>query len=205
MLEPFFKAYIAFWAALCVLAIGLVLRQPAAYSFTGLAYRRFLLAPWKSATFAVAAFAMVIVAPYTGDPTWDYFDAAYMSLFTFLGAPWVTATLYLFAKRQAGIRQLYVALCIWLFSASWSYDIYLVWRDGAYPLTWLPNIPASSVLYFSAGLLWSLDWRPGRGATFSFMESDWPATHARTAFGRLFWYALPFLMIGGGSILYFFI
>jgi hypothetical protein len=128
-----------------------------------------------------------------------------MSLFTFLGAPWVIGTFYLCAKRQTGWKQVYVAFCLWMFSASWSYDIYLVFRDGAYPITWLPNIFASSVLYISAGLLWNLDWRPGRGTTFSFQESDWPSASPAPVFARLFWVALPFLAIGAGSILYFFI
>lgn len=205
MLEPFFQGYIAAWTSLCVGALILCIKDPAAFSFTWCAYRRFLFVPWKLATFAVAGLAMTLVAPYTGDPTWDYVDASFMSILTFLGAPWVVGTVYLFIRRRTGGRQFYVALCLWMFTASWSYDIYLVFRDGAYPITWLPNIPASSVLYISAGLLWSLDWRPGRGTTFSFLEEGWPAAVPSAEFGKLFWVALPFLAIGVGSILYFFI
>ncbi|MBI1891555.1 MAG: hypothetical protein HYS18_12965 [Burkholderiales bacterium] len=204
-LEPFFYWYIAAWFSLCVTAIVLCMRDPASFSFTSPQYRRFLGVPWKLVTFAIAATAMTVVAPYTGDPTWDYVDAAFMSILTFAGAPWVVGTLYLFARRKEGGKQLYVAFCLWMFSASWSYDIYLVFRDGAYPLTWFANIFASSVLYISAGLLWSLDWRPGRGTTFSFLESDWPAASATSVFTKLFWVALPFFVIGVGSILYFFI
>jgi hypothetical protein len=55
--------------------------------------------------------------------------------------------------------------------------------------SWLANIGASAILYASAGLFWSLDWRPERGATFSFLEPEWPtATRAGTS-AR--WWATP--------------
>jgi hypothetical protein len=76
-------------------------------------------------------------------------------------------------------------------------------RDGEYPNAWLPNIPASSVLYCSAGLLWNLDWRPGRGVMFSFQEANWPRVASAAGFGRVFWIALPFMAIAAASILYF--
>ena len=90
-----------------------------------------------------------------------------------------------------------------MFSASWSYDLCILLRDGEYPNAWLPNIPASSVLYCSAGLLWNLDWRRGRGATFSFLESGWPRVAPVGEFGRVVWIALPFMLIAAASILYF--
>jgi len=75
--------------------------------------------------------------------------------------------------------ELFVAICLWLFSVSWSYDLYLVLRDGSYPTTWLANLLLSASLYLPAGLLWNLDWRPQRGVTFSFLESDWPQARQR--------------------------
>ena len=72
----------------------------------------------------------------------------------------------LFAQLRRPWTIVYVSVCVWMFSASWSYDGYLVLRDGAYPFTWLPNIFASSVLYLSAGLFWNLQWREGRGVHF---------------------------------------
>ena len=90
-----------------------------------------------------------------------------------------------------------------MFSASWSYDGYLVLRDGTYPFTWLPNIFASSVLYLSAGLFWNLQWREGRGVHFGFTEPDWPAPLATPAFNRILWYALPFMILVAAMILPF--
>jgi hypothetical protein len=201
--DPFFHWYVGAWGAACLVAAAMVLSNPKAYSFTTPAYFRFLGVPWKLVTFAVSGIGMTVVAPYTVDPTWDYYDAAFMSILTFLTAPWVTGTFYLAFRGRARLREVYVAACLWMFSASWSYDLYILLRDGEYPNTWLPNIPASSVLYFSAGLLWNLDWRPGRGATFSFQEAGWPGVAPAAAFGRIFWIALPFMLIAAASVLYF--
>jgi hypothetical protein len=58
-----------------------------------------------------------------------------------------------------------MAACLWLFSASWSYDLYRFARDGQYPATWSENLLASSILYALAGLLWNLEWATERGMT----------------------------------------
>ena len=181
----------------------MVLANRQVYTFATREYFRFLGVSWKLVTFAIAGIAMTVVAPYTVDPTWDYYDAAFMSVLTFLTAPWSTGTLYLALRGRTGFKQAYVAACLWMFSASWSYDLYILLRDGEYPNAWLPNIPAASVLYFSAGLLWNLDWRMGRGATFSFQEPDWPRAAPAAEFGRLLWIALPFMTIAAASVFYF--
>ncbi len=150
-----------------------------------------------------AAACLAVVAPYTGDPAWDYYDAAFQSVFTFLGAPWAVGAIYLAARRKLPAVQLYVAAVLWLFSACWSYDLYILLRDGSYPPTWAANLGASSVLYASAGLLWNLDWREGRGATFSFLEPGWPAVAPHPSFARVLAFALPFMLIAALSVAYF--
>jgi hypothetical protein len=92
-----------------------------------------------------------------------------------------------------------------MFSASWSYDLYLVLRDGNYPVTWFSNIFESSVLYISAGLFWNLDWEHGSGVIFAFMKTNWPYNTSESVFSRIFWYALPFMMLVSFIILYFFL
>ncbi len=203
VMEPFFVAYLAAWAVACAAALALVARDPAAFSLTRPAYRRFLLVPWKLASFVVAAAGLALVAPYTGDPTWDRTDATFQSVLTYLGAPWAVGTLYLALRGRATAKAAYVAACAWLFGASWSYDLYILLRDGAYPPTWAANIAASSVLYLSAGLLWNLDWRPGRGVTFSFLEADWPAAAPAASFARVAGYAAPFMAIAALSVAWF--
>jgi len=202
--DTFAYGYLALWGTACVIAAWLVVRSSHTFAFCHTNYRRFLSQPWKIVTFTVAGTGMVVIAPYTGDPTWDYMDALFMSVLTFLSAPWAIGVLYKTAKRTLPVEQAYVALCLCMFSASWSYDLYLLIRDGQYPITWSVNLAASSVLYVSAGLLWNLDWKTGRGVTFAFMEEGWPSRSDDSAFSRIVWYALPFMLLVSLLILSFF-
>lgn len=202
-MEKFFYFYIASWATACLIAAGMYLADRPSYVISHQNYWRFLAQPWKLATFAIATAGITLVAPYTGDPTWDYFDAFFMAVLTFATAPWVVGTLYEVIRRKRPAQQAYVVFCAWMFSASWSYDIYLVLRDGGYPMTWFANIFASSVLYLSAGLLWSLEVYPGRGVIFAFMREKWPSTLTGSQFSKLIWYALPFMLFGVAAVLYF--
>lgn len=152
----------------------------------------------------VATAGLILIAPYTGDPTWDYLDASFMALLTYITAPWSIGVLYKVVRRQCPIWQAYAAICIWLFSASWSYDLYLLLRDGYYPITWFSNIFASSVLYISAGLLWNLEYIPSRGVIFGFMDTRWPNLDKHTSFGKVLFFTLPFMLIASSAILYFY-
>jgi hypothetical protein len=199
----FFFAYTACWTTACLIATTLYIKDRKAYAFSHADYWHFLLKRWKVITFVLAATGLTVIAPYTGDPTWDYFDALFMSLLTFLTAPWAVGVLYKATKKELPRKQAFVAACIWMFSASWSYDLYLLMRDGAYPETWLPNIFASSALYISAGLLWNLDWKREKGVFFSFMERDWPMPSREPVFMRLLWFALVFMILAAAVILPF--
>lgn len=195
--------YVGAWAALCLVGVWMYLRDPRAYAISSPSYWRFLGQPWKLATFVAAATGITVIAPYTGDPTWDYVDAGFMSVLTFCTAPWAVGAIYRTVKRSLPWRQAFVAACLWLFSASWSYDLYLLLRDGRYPLTWAANLFASSMLYLCGGLFWSLDWTAGRGFGFAFMERDWPAPGSGADFRRVLWPALLFMLLVGGLILSF--
>jgi len=201
--ELFFKGYIAAWSVGCLVALGLFLRGPAAFAIARRSYWHFLGEPWKLATFIAGAALITLVAPYTGDPTWDYVDGLFMSILCFTTAPWVVATLFFTARRRSSCAETYVALCTWLFSASWSYDIYLVLRDGDYPATWFANLFASSVIYLAAGLFWNLEWQRGRGVIFSFMRAGWPSRPVESAFARLLGYAVIFTIPAVAAILMF--
>ncbi len=203
-MAPLFQAYIIFWMAACLVALFLFMKDRKNISLSHANYWRFLFEPWRLITFAVACSIMILIAPYTGDPTWDYFDAFFMSSLAYLTSPWATGTLYNMRKRRRKLTHGYIAVCVWMFSASWSYDIYLVLRDGSYPVTWFANILASSVLYVLAGLFWSLDWIQDRGVTFSFLENNWPYRPQKSPFSKLAWYALLFMALVSFLILYFF-
>lgn len=197
-----FAVYTACWMAACLVAAVIAGIQRERVELFSPAYWRFLARPWRLVSFVVAAGSLILVAPYTGDPTWDYVDATLMSIFAFVTAPWVMGSLYR-ARSEGSIGRIFVAVCVWMFSASWSYDLYIFLRDGNYPLTWLSNIFASSVLYVAAGLFWNLDYRPPRGVTFSFMESRWLDETGSGNFTKLLWYALPFMAFVAATIVYF--
>ena len=202
-MTAFFYTYIAVWASACVIAAVLMVLNYKTIILLQKEYLDFLITRWKFITFSIALSAFVVLAPYTGDPTWDYYDAAFMSILTYLTAPWTVGTLFRFVKRQEKFKFAYIAVCTWLFSASWSYDIYLVIRDGYYPVTWSSNILASSVLYLSAGLFWNLEYREGRGVLFGFMENDWPSAGQGNNFNRILLYALPFMIIAAAIFIPF--
>jgi hypothetical protein len=196
--------YLVCWISACMIAFFIFFKDRNTYPFFYRDYWLFLSKPWKVITFLMAASGMTAIAPYSGDPTWDYFDAIFMSCLTFITAPWAIGTLYKFAKKELPLKQAFVAVCFWIFSASWSYDLYLLTRDGAYPMTWSSNIPASSVLYISAGLLWNLDWRKEKGVIFAFMEKNWPSPSSLTIFPKIFGYASTFMVLVTFLIMYFF-
>lgn len=198
-----FIAYLTVWIAACLLAVWLMVRHRRTLELFQRRYWRFLLQPWKVATFAIASAFLTVIAPYTGDPTWDYADALFMSVLTFATAPWVVATLYLALRGRTPWVNAYVGACLWMFSVSWSYDLYILLRDGDYPATWLPNLFLSSVLYLPAGLMWSLEWREGRGVLFQFTEPGWPERDATPRFTRIFWYALPLMILAAAVIVPF--
>jgi len=199
-----FKIYIICWSTACLVALIFFIKGRKFFALSRVEYWRFILKPWRVTTFIIASSGMIIIAPYTGDPTWDYFNAFFMSALTYLTAPWAIGAVYNVAKGKLNPSQAFVAICLWMLSASWSYDLYLVLRDGDYPITWFSNIFASSVLYISAGLFWNLDWAQGRGITFAFMENNWPYSISDGSFSNIVWYALPFMALASFLILYFF-
>ena len=200
-LDYLMAAYTAGWV-LCTLLACLhlwVRRRDYAAAYRG--YLRFLFAPWKLLTFAVATVGITVVAPYTGDPTWDYVDAPMMALLTFLTAPWAVGVAY--RARRTPLPHSLVAASLWMLSASWCYDGYQLLLHGFYPVTWIPNIFATSVLYISAGLMWNIDIRPQRGATFAFLEPEWMMPPAREATLKILLGASPFMLLAAWSIAYF--
>ena len=197
------SGYIALWGAACVLAAYFCFKDWRSSASSRRQYLRFILAPWKIATFLIALAGMMLVAPYSGDPTWDYYDSFFMSVLAFIGAPWTVGALFRALKGKMAWRQTYIAFCVYMFSVSWSYDLYILLRDGKYPATWLANIFASSTLYIPAGLLWNLAWVKDRGVRFAFMEEEWFRPPDHGGFSSVFWYAMLFIIFVAGLILYF--
>ena len=182
------------WGAACCAALILVLTNPTRFGFLRIAYWRFLMRPWRLIVFGVALTGMVALAPYSGDPTWDYADTTFMCILTYISAPWAVGILYRLFRFRSDLKAVYVALCLWLFSASWSYDLYILLRDGVYPATWSSNLILSSILYWAAGCLWSLTGGE-TGATFVFRKRAWFHEEGPISYWRLILYALPFVLV----------
>jgi len=175
------------------LAVVVTLLRGRTFAISRRAYWQARLTPWKLGLFAIAAGGMMLIAPHTGDPTWDWIDSGFMALFTYLTAPWTLGVLV--RVRRSSSAELYVAACTWLFSAGWSYDLYIfvrdagglraAWSHGFYPLSWSSNLIASSLLYAAGGACFSLSAPPpGRvvskvvtrlRVTLPFSHDDWPA------------------------------
>lgn len=161
----------------------LVDRDRSGCAFLRHAYWQWLLRPWKLATFGVATAALIVLGSYSHDPRWDSVTASIIAVLTFLTAPYAVGTLY---RRLLGIGGTWdhaaLSVCLWFLSTSWFSDLYLLWRDGHYPVTWYGDLLASSVLYCCAGLFWSLDWRTGKRTTFAFTSPHWPSPEATRPF-----------------------
>lgn len=203
-MDNFFRIYVGCWLFATLAALVLFVARPDACTVGRRAYWHFIAEPWKFWSFVAGTGLIAGVAPYTGDPTWDRVDGFFMSVFCYATAPWLVALPYRARRGQVGVREAYIATCAWLFSVSWSYDGYLLWRDGYYPMTWWPNLFASSVIYLGAGLFWNLEWQPGRGVIFSFMRDDWPSRPKVFAPRRLLLLALILAMPALTAVAIFF-
>jgi hypothetical protein len=195
------RIYLYAWIACCLLAGMFVLVRPGEYSFLRPAYWRNLFKPWKVTTFLIAAAGITLVAPYSGDPTWDYVDSIVMSCLVYATAPWAVGTTYRTITGKGCWRAAYVAACLWLFSASWFYDAWMLYRDGYYPCTWWPNLNISGAIYCIAGLLWNLDYTEGKGIRLAFQRDGWPLPEA-ASFKRIAWIALPLMGMAAFITLY---
>ena len=204
MMTTALQCYILGWSTACTAAMLILITKWHSFALSKNEYWQFLFARWRLTTFVVSASAMIVIAPWTGDPTWDYFNAFFMSVLAYATAPWATGTLYNSVRGNLKAWHGFVAACAWIFSASWSYDLYFLLKDGAYPIPWFSNLFASSVLYICAGLFWNLDWIEGRGVTFAFLEKNWPYISAEAVFHRIVLHALPFMLLVSFLIVYFF-
>jgi len=194
-MSAFLKIYMFLWIVACSVAIILIIKQRYNLELFRNGYWQLLFQKWKLVTFVIALVCITIVAPYSGDPTWDYMDAIFMSILAFLTAPWVIGVLFRFIRYEKLWTKLYIVVCTWMFSTSWFYDGYLLLRDGNYPMTWYSNIFASSILYLCAGLFWSLEWKERRDVYFSFTEKEWLQAPAPYSFVKIAWYGFPFVLL----------
>ena len=187
-----YPIYILCWCLCLLVAFILSVRKPYFKDDLG-HYLRFLCEPWKAITFFIAAAGITLAAPYSGDPTWDYVDGAVISILTFVTAPWTVGAIFRSVKTKNNWSDVFIALCLMLFSTSWFYDAYIYWRDGTYPATWLANLIISPTFYIAGGLFWNLEHQEGNGLGFSFQRPAWYRENVSSSFRKLLWITLPFI------------
>jgi hypothetical protein len=190
LISRFESIYLASWIILLVVSTGLMVFQPSKFEICSRAYRAFLLQPWKLLTFFAALALITVVAPYSGDPTWDYPDSIIISCLTFVVSPWAVGVFFLSYKARQFDRRLLVAACLFL-TPCWFYDLYILLRDHAYPPTWTSNLLLSGPIVALAGLFWNLSWQREVGTHFAFSRKPWMSDEA-TSLGKVL---LPALVI----------
>ena len=200
-ISPFFAKYIAAWASFCLVAILILVRDRKRLLPEWREYLSFLNVPWKLCLFAPAFLFVAIAGRFTNDETWDFITGSGMALLTFLTAPWSIGLIYQVLTGRRPLRYLVVAIALLLFSSSWFYDSYLLWRDGVYTPRWSGNLILSPFIYVAAGMLWNLEAKDSRhfgdGLDFrlSFVRVDWPNRPRDTRFEPLILASLPFILI----------
>ena len=200
-ISPFFVKYIAIWTSFCLVALLILAWDRKRLLPEWREYWRFLCVPWKVCLFVPAFFFVTFAGRLTDDETWDWVTGSGMAILTFLTAPWVVGLIYQVFVGRRPVRYLIVALALLLFSSSWFYDGYLLWRDGAYTGRWLGNLVLSPFIYMAAGLLWNLEAKPrvgfhdDSGFQLSFVREDWPSPPVDTRFGPILFVSIPLILI----------
>jgi hypothetical protein len=166
--------YLISWIVLSGLAGVLAGLRGRSFAICRRAYWQRQLAGWRVASAILAWLALLVVAPYSGDPTWDAIDTTFMCGLTFATAPWAVGVVWKGLRGASAWDEVFVAVCAALFSSAWAYDAYMLMRGDPGPILWRENLPASLGLYVAAGLTWSLDWTRGRGVHLAFVAPEWP-------------------------------
>jgi hypothetical protein len=200
-ISPFFVKYLVMWVSFCLVAVSILVWDRKRLLPEWREYLRFLSVPWKLWLFVPALLFVSFAGRYTNDESWDLVTGSGMAILTFLTAPWSIGLIYQVLVGRRSSRYLIVAIALLLFSSSWFYDAYLLWRDGVYTARWAGNLMLSPFIYLAAGLLWNLeakdsgDFRDDGEFRLSFVRANWPRRPLDTRFGPLVLVSIPFIVI----------
>jgi len=200
-ISPFFVKYLVMWGSFCLVAVSILVWDRKRLLPEWREYLRFLSVPWKLWLFVPALLFVSFAGRYTNDESWDLVTGSGMAILTFLTAPWSIGLIYQVLVGRRSSRYLIVAIALLLFSSSWFYDAYLLWRDGVYTARWAGNLMLSPFIYLAAGLLWNLeakdsgDFRDDGEFRLSFVRANWPRRPLDTRFGPLVLVSIPFIVI----------
>lgn len=182
-MTTFLWIYLAGWIAFCVAAAAIAIRT---VRIRPREAWRFLTVPWKLVVFVPAIVFVGLAGRFTDDETWDAGTGFGMSILTVATAWWSVGTAARVVRKMAPASHLLVAIAVTLFASSWSYDGYLLLRDGAYTARWQGNLMLSPTIYLCAGLVQNLEMQAGR-LGFAFTRASWPKLPSDRASSRLSW------------------
>lgn len=200
-ISPFVAKYIACWTSFCLIALIILLKDWRRLLPEWRTYLGFLSVPWKLWLFLPALLFVSFAGLFTDDETWDVVTGSGMAILTFVTAPWSIGLGYQVLIGRRPWRYSIVAIALLLFSSSWFYDAYLLWRDGAYSVRWIGNLMLSPIIYVAAGLLWNLEAKERGGfgdrSTYrlSFVRPDWPSRPQDLRFGPVARVSIPLIVI----------
>ena len=170
-LETYFKS----WVTIVLFTFVLSIFKGNQILLLSKKYFYFLFVRWKIIVFLLALFIISGVGLLWLDPTWDLGISIIMSILTYFTAPYSVGIFYRFIKwiERKNI-ELFLAIILTFFSASWFYDgynyLYLLWF---YPNTWFSNILYSIPVYLLWWIIWNLDYSKEKGAYLSFYNKKW--------------------------------
>jgi hypothetical protein len=194
-LPPFFTRYIISWMAFCAFAAVILVLDRKRLRPEWAEYLRFLWIPWKLGLFVPAFVCVSFAGRFTDDETWDVVTGSGMAILTYVTAPWSTGLFYQVLLGRRPWRYLIAGGALLLFSSSWFYDGYLLWRDGTYTARWSDNLILSPIIYLAAGLLWNLEAKGRFGFRFSFARPDWPSPSKDTRFLPVALVSIPLILV----------
>lgn len=171
--DIFMYYYFTAWLIILIIAVLVSIKNRSVHEIFNRNYWQFLFELWKVFTFVFATACITIVAPYSGDPTWDYGDSIIISILTYIFAPWTVGVIYRAFKFKQFNSKLFAAV-VFFFIPCWAYDAYIFIKDGYYPITWFTNVIISSGIVLTAGLYWNLCWSKEKGTDFAFRLDVWP-------------------------------
>jgi len=175
--------YLAGWLSFCLAALVVGIRT---VTIRPRDVWAFLAVPWKLVVFVPAILFVGFAGRFTDDETWDLATGFGMSILTVGTAWWAVGTAARVVRKMAPPIHLLVAIAVMLFASSWSYDGYLLLRDGAYTPRWQGNLMLSPTIYLCAGLVQNLEMQGGKLA-FAFTRATWPRLPEDKSTSRLSW------------------
>ena len=143
-------------------AIYLVIRHREKYNLFTKDYWSFIFTPTKFVIYVLGI--IILVVPIYGKEiySWDYQIAVFQPTLSYLTAPWAINVFYGVFKGSSSFTKIYVAICMMLFTGSWSVELYILARHGFFMDDWVDNIWIGIYCYMLVGTLWNISWSKGR-------------------------------------------